>query len=172
MYKNVGSSAKRNGIQQKDLIYGDEKHVSIASLPGMRERTITVNGFSKSYSMTGWRIGFVGIDESLMSPMIRAHQYSTVCVTTFAQFGAAEALTGPQDAQKAMVTEFGRRRDLVVRKLADMDLISFSEPKGAFYVMVNVSRTGQSASEVAAELLDHGVAVVPWDEIGEFSEGF
>ena len=155
----------------ENLIYGNEKHVSIATLPGMRERTITVNGFSKSHSMTGWRIGYLGIDQSLMSPMIRAHQYTTVCVTTFAQLGAVEALTGPQDDAKAMVAEFGRRRDLVVSKLSGMDLISFNQPKGAFYVMVNVSRTGLSASQVAAELLDHGVAVVPWDGIGKFSKG-
>lgn len=154
------------------LIYGEERHVSIASLPGMRERTITVNGFSKSYSMTGWRIGFVGVDASLMSPMIRAHQYSTVCVTTFAQIGAAEALTGPQDSKAAMVAEFARRRDLVVSKLSEMKLISYSPPKGAFYVMVNVSKTGLSAAQVAAELLDNGVAVVPWEAIGSFGKGF
>lgn len=154
------------------LIYGGETHVSIAGLPGMRARTITVNGFSKSYSMTGWRIGYMGVDQSLMSPLIRAHQYSTVCVSTFSQYGAAEALSGPQDATKAMAAEFGRRRDLVVESLSSMELISFSPPKGAFYVMVNVSRTGLSAAQVAAELLDYGVAVVPWDGIGKFAEGF
>lgn len=155
----------------ENLIYGDEKHISIATLPGMRERTITVNGFSKSYSMTGWRLGYVGLDKSLMSPMVRAHQYSTVCVSTFSQYGAVEALNGPQDGMKAMCAEFGRRQKLVVEKLGQMKHISFSQPKGAFYVMVNVSKTGKPTNEVATELLDAGVAVVPWDDLGNFTKG-
>lgn len=155
----------------ENLIYGGEKHVSIGTLPGMRERTVTVNGFSKSYAMTGWRLGYVGLDKSLMSPMVRAHQYSTVCVSTFSQFGATEALNGPQDSMHSMVAEFGRRRDLVVASLEEMENITFSQPKGAFYVMVNVSGMGKPTEQVALELLDAGVAVVPWEAMGQYGQG-
>lgn len=156
----------------ENLIYGGEKHYSIGALPGMRNRTITVNGFSKSYAMTGWRLGYAGVDKNLMSAMIRAHQYSTVCVSTFSQYGATEALRGPKTEIKKMVAEFARRRDLVTKCLKKMKHISFSEPKGAFYVMVNVSGTGKSTQQVANELLDAGVAIVPWDKLGNFAEGF
>jgi len=148
------------------LIYGDEQHVSIGTFPGMRERTVTVNGFSKSYAMTGWRLGYVGVDRSLMSAMVRSHQYATNCVSTFSQYGAVEALTGPQSEMEAMVREFSRRRDLVARSLKAMNNISFSEPKGAFYVMVNVAKTGKATEAVADELLDAGVAVVPGTAMG------
>jgi aspartate/methionine/tyrosine aminotransferase len=155
----------------EQLIYEGEKHFSIGTLPGMRERTVTVNGFSKSYAMTGWRLGYVGVDQNLMSPMVRAHQYSTVCVSTFSQYGATEALNGPQDELTKMVTEFGRRRELVVASLKKMKQVTFSEPKGAFYVMVNVSQTGRSAEQVADDLLNGGVAVVPWESMGKYSKG-
>lgn len=154
------------------LVYGDENHHSIAAMPGMRERTVTVNGFSKSYAMTGWRLGYVGVDKSLMSALIRSHQYSTNCVSTFSQYGAVEALNGPQVEMKAMVQEFSRRRDLVAEKLGKMKNISFSEPKGAFYVMVNVSATGKETEAVADELLDAGVAVVPGTKLGSYGGDF
>ncbi len=154
------------------LIYGGEKHYSIAGFPGMRPRTITVNGFSKSYAMTGWRLGYVGVDRSLMSALVRAHQYSTNCVSTFSQYGATEALTGPQTALHNMVQEFSRRRDLVIARLASMKHISFSEPKGAFYVMVNVSGTNKETERVADELLDAGVAVVPGTKMGKYGGDF
>ena len=114
------------------LIYGGVRHYSIATLSGMRERTVTINGFSKSYAMTGWRLGYLGVDRSLMSALVRAHQYSTNCVSTFSQYGAAEALVGPQTDLENMVQEFSRRRDLVAQSLSSMKHISFSEPKGAF----------------------------------------
>lgn len=154
------------------LVYGDEQHHSIATIPGMRGRTVTVNGFSKSYAMTGWRLGYVGVDKSLMSALVRSHQYSTNCVSTFSQYGAVEALIGPQEEMKAMVQEFSRRRDLVAEKLATIKNISFSEPKGAFYVMVNVSATGKETEAVADELLDAGVAVVPGTKLGTYGGDF
>jgi len=154
------------------LIYGEEKHYSIATFPGMRERTVTINGFSKSYAMTGWRLGYVGVDKSLMSALVRAHQYSTNCVSTFSQYGATEALLGPQNDLEKMVQEFSRRRDLVAQSLSSMKHISFSEPKGAFYVMVNVSATGRETEQVADELLDAGVAVVPGTKLGDYGGDF
>ncbi|MCG6928973.1 MAG: pyridoxal phosphate-dependent aminotransferase [Desulfofustis sp.] len=154
------------------LIYGDGVHYSLAAFPGMRERTVTVNGFSKSYSMTGWRLGYVGVDKSLMPALIRSHQYATNCVSTFSQYGAVEALNGPQHEMRAMVAEFSRRRDLVSTRLGSMKHISFSEPKGAFYVMVNVSGTGKETQTVADELLDAGVAVVPGTTLGSHGGDF
>ena len=154
------------------LVYGGEQHHSVAAFPDMRERTITVNGFSKSYAMTGWRLGYVGVDRSLMSPLVRAHQYATNCVSTFSQYGAVAALNGPQDEMEAMVREFSRRRDLVAASLRSMKHISFSEPKGAFYVMVNVSGTGKETELVADELLDAGVAVVPGTKLGSHGGDF
>ncbi len=154
------------------LIYGGEKHYSIATFPQMRERTVTINGFSKSYAMTGWRLGYVGVDRSLMSALVRAHQYSTNCVSTFSQYGAVEALVGPQTDLQNMVREFSRRRDLVAQRLSAMKHISFSEPKGAFYVMVNVSGTGKATEQVADELLDAGVAVVPGTKLGEYGADY
>jgi aspartate/methionine/tyrosine aminotransferase len=153
------------------LIYGTAKHISIGSLPGMRERTITINGFSKCYSMTGWRLGYVGVDQRLMSALVRAHQYATNCVSTFSQYGATEALVGPQDDMRAMVKEFSRRRDLVVASLRKMKQVSFCEPHGAFYAMLNVSGTGRKTGQVAMDLLDAGVAVVPWEHIGTYGKG-
>ena len=154
------------------LIYGGVRHYSIAALSGMRERTVTINGFSKSYAMTGWRLGYLGVDRSLMSALVRAHQYSTNCVSTFSQYGAAEALVGPQTDLENMVQEFSRRRDLVAQSLSSMKHISFSEPKGAFYVMVNVSGTGKETEQVADELLDAGVAVVPGTKLGQYGGDF
>ena len=154
------------------LIYGGARHYSIAAFSGMRERTVTINGFSKSYAMTGWRLGYLGVDRRLMSALVRAHQYSTNCVSTFSQYGAAEALVGPQTDLENMVQEFSRRRDLVAHSLASMKHISFSEPKGAFYVMVNVSGTGKETEQVADELLDAGVAVVPGTKLGEYGGDF
>ncbi|MBT8352987.1 MAG: pyridoxal phosphate-dependent aminotransferase [Desulfofustis sp.] len=154
------------------LIYGGEQHYSMAGFPGMRPRTITVNGFSKSYAMTGWRLGYVGVDRSLMSALVRAHQYSTNCVSTFSQYGATEALNGPQAALHNMVQEFSLRRDLVADRLSSMPHVSFSEPKGAFYVMVNVSGTGKETEQVAKELLDAGVAVVPGTKMGTYGGDF
>jgi len=154
------------------LIYGGARHYSIAAFSGMRERTVTINGFSKSYAMTGWRLGYLGVDRRLMSALVRAHQYSTNCVSTFSQYGAAEALVGPQTDLENMVQEFSRRRDLVAHSLSSMKHISFSEPKGAFYVMVNVSGTGKETEQVADELLDSGVAVVPGTKLGEYGGDF
>ncbi len=156
----------------ENLIYDNETHYSIGALPGMSRRTITVNGFSKSYAMTGWRLGYAGVDKDLMSAMIRVHQYSTGCVSTFSQYGATEALRGPKTEMKKMVNEFARRRNLVTKCLKEIKHISFSEPKGAFYFMVNVSGTGKPTQQVTDELLDAGVAVVPWDKTGNFAENF
>ena len=144
-------------------IYDGAKHFSIAALPGMKERTITLNGFSKSHSMTGWRLGYIGASAEMVAVLIRIRQYATVCPTSFAQWGAVAALNGPQQEVATMVAEFDRRRLMVVERLRQMPGISFVKPQGAFYVFVNISRLGRPAQEVAYGLLDEArIALVPW----------
>jgi aspartate/methionine/tyrosine aminotransferase len=147
------------------MVYDGAVHVSIASLPGMRHRTVTLNGFSKTYSMTGWRLGYAAAHPALISALIRIHQYAVSCATSFAQWGAVEALNGPQDSVAAMVAEFDRRRKMVYQRLAALPGLTVTKPQGAFYVYVNVRELGRSAAELARLLLDEArVAVVPWDE--------
>jgi aspartate/methionine/tyrosine aminotransferase len=144
-------------------IYNGQKHFSIAALPGMKERTITLNGFSKSHSMTGWRLGYLGASHELVSLLIRIRQYATVCPTSFAQWGAAAALEGSQQCVADMVAEFDRRRRMVVARLHRIPGISFVEPLGAFYVFVNITKLGLPATELAYSLLDEArIALVPW----------
>jgi aspartate/methionine/tyrosine aminotransferase len=155
------------------MVYDDNRHISIGSLPGMRERTITVNGFSKAYSMTGWRLGWVAVDKALSSALIRIHQYTTVCTTTFAQWGAVAALTGPQTDLEMMVFEFDRRRNLVYDALASMPGISTGKPEGAFYIFPNIKGLGKTADEITHYLLDEAkVAVVPGPVFGDYGTDY
>lgn len=147
------------------MIYDDCRHMSIGSLPEMHKRTLTVNGFSKSYAMTGWRLGYVAADAKLIEAVVRIHQYTVVCANSFAQWGALAALEGLQDCVDNMVAEFDRRRRLVIKRLDGMKGITFERPTGAFYVYLDTSAMGKSAPEMAQYLLDRaGVAVVAWDK--------
>ena len=135
------------------MVYEGSRHVSIGSLPGMRERTVTINGFSKIYAMDGWRLGYVAADKEWMSALIRIHQYTTVCATTFAQWGAVEALNGSQAEAAEMVREFDRRRDLVYEALKEMPGIKVVKPKGAFYIFPNIKALGKTPEELTEDLL-------------------
>jgi aminotransferase len=151
------------------MIYGGDHHFSIGGFPGMRERTVTVNGFSKIYSMTGWRLGYTAAPRDLAEAMIRIHQYITVCATSFAQWGAIEALNGPQDEAEMMVKEFDRRRKLVYGALMEMPGIEVVEPKGAFYIFPNIQSLGKSPEELSWYLLDQAkIAVVPGTALGNY----
>ncbi len=155
------------------IIYDDARHVSIASLPGMRERTIVVNGFSKAYSMTGWRLGYTASPRALAGSMMRVHQYVTTCAVPFAQAGGVAALQGPQDRVAAMVAEFKRRRDMLIPALNDIPGVKCPMPRGAFYAFPNVSAFGRSSDELAMLLLrEAGVAVVPGPAFGPDGEGY
>jgi aminotransferase len=154
------------------IIYDAAKHISIASLPGMRERTIVVNGFSKAYSMTGWRLGYVAAPRELAAPMLKAHQYITTSAVSFAQAGAVAALEGPQDSVAAMTEEFKRRRDLLIPSLNAIPGISCVWPSGAFYAFPNVRAFRLSSEELTWHLLrEAGVAVVPGSIFGSAGEG-
>jgi aspartate/methionine/tyrosine aminotransferase len=155
------------------LIYGKSKHYSIGAFPGMRERTLTVNGFSKSYSMTGWRLGYVAAPRELIAILVRSHMYTVVCATSFSQSGAAAAYRGPQDCVEEMRREFARRRELILARLERMRGIGCVEPDGAFYVFPSVRGLGKSSEEVAAHLLEHAlIATVPGSAFGKHGEGY
>ncbi len=154
-----------------DEIYGrilyEGEHVSLASLPGMAERTIVLDGFSKTYAMTGWRLGYAIVPESLAFAFGRLLINSVSCVSTFEQDAAVEALTGPQDAVDAMVAEFRARRDLIVDGLNAIPGITCLRPQGAFYVFPDVSGTGLKGAEFADRLLyEAGVSALAGTAFG------
>lgn len=155
------------------MIYDGQVHMSPAALEAIRDQTITVNGFSKSYAMTGWRIGYVAASPSLISAMVRVHQYSTICATSFAQVGALAALNGPQDCVDQMFAEFERRRRVVVESIQAIPGISLVPPQGAFYAFPNVKKLAADSKEVAKLLLEKAnIAVVPGTAFGEYGQGF
>jgi aspartate aminotransferase len=149
------------------IVYEGAVAVSPATLPGMRERTITVNGFSKAYAMTGWRLGYYAAPADLTSQMLKIHEHTVTAATSFAQAGAIVALSGPQDPITDMVKEFGRRREIVVDGLNDLPGVHCTLPDGAFYVFPDVSGTAMSGTDLASRLLEHGVAVTPGCGFGD-----
>lgn len=155
------------------IIYDDARHVSIASLAGMRERTIVVNGFSKAYSMTGWRLGYAAAPRELIAPMMKVHQYVATSAVSFAQAGAVTALEGPQDCVAEMVSEFKRRRDLLIAALNRIPGLVCPMPRGAFYAFADVRAYGLLSEQLAWHLLrEAGVAVVPGNTFGPAGEGY
>lgn len=168
--------------QQHDLIVvSDEiydkltyegEHTCLSSLPGMKDRTILLNGFSKAYAMTGWRVGYVTSNADFIGAMTKIHQYAIMCAPITAQMAALEALKNGQKSMRRMVQEFSRRRCLVMRCFKDMGLPCF-EPGGAFYAFPQISVTGLSSEQFAEQLLgEEQVAVVPGNAFGASGEGF
>jgi len=135
------------------ILYDGAEHVSIASLPGMAERTIVLDGFSKTFAMTGWRLGYAVVPDSLKEVYSELLINTISCAPTFAQVGAVQALEGPQDDVEAMVVEFKARRDLVVSGLNEINGIKCATPLGAFYAFPDISGTGLSGAELAERLL-------------------
>lgn len=155
-----------------ELTYGKERHVSFASIEGMKERTIVVNGFSKTFAMTGWRLGYAAGPEELIGPMTKLHQYAIMCAPTTAQYAATEALRDGDEDIEAMRNEYDMRRRLITDGLNKMGLHCF-EPEGAFYVFPCIRSTGLTSEQFCEKLLyaEH-VAVVPGTAFGESGEGF
>lgn len=144
------------------------KFKSIASLPGMKERTLVVNSTSKTFSMTGWRVGYVMGDASFIETMQNIHEHLAICPTSFAQEGAIKAYTEEIQETEAMLAEYKRRRDYLVNALGKMDKISFYEPQGAFYIFMNVEKTGQSGGDFCLGLLNQkGIALASGDCFGK-----
>ena len=155
-----------------ELNYGTERHVSIASLPGMAERTIVVNGFSKAYAMTGWRLGCACGPAPVMQVLTKLHQNCIMCAPTTSQYAAVVALRECDDEIERMRREYDVRRRLLVKRFNDMGLACF-EPKGAFYVFPSIQSTGLSSAEFCEKLLySQKVAVVPGTAFGDSGEGF
>lgn len=154
-----------------ELTYGGN-HVSIAEFPGMKERTIVINGFSKSYAMTGWRLGYAAGPENIITQMIKIHQFAIMCAPTTSQYAAVEALKNGDGDVQMMRGEYDKRRRYVVNALRGMGLACF-EPKGAFYVFPDIQSTGMTSDEFANRLLqEEKVAVVPGTAFGDCGEGF
>lgn len=155
-----------------ELNYNKERHVSIASFPEVRDKTLVVNGFSKTYAMTGWRLGYLCGHKILIEQMKKIHQYAIMCSPTIAQYAAIEALKNSQDSVDKMVREYNRRRRLLVNGLREMGLDTF-EPLGAFYVFPCIKSTGLTSEEFCERLLiEERVLVVPGTAFGECGEGF
>lgn len=155
-----------------DLTYGDEPHVSFATLDGMQERTVLINGFSKAYAMTGWRLGYACAPAPVMQQMLKLHQYGLMCAPTTAQYAAIEALEHGDEDVAQMRESYDERRRLIVRDLNEMGLTCF-DPQGAFYVFPSVAVSGLSSEEFCHRLLmEKHVAVVPGNAFGDCGEGF
>ena len=153
------------------ILYDGAEHVSIASLPGMAERTIVLDGFSKTFAMTVWRLGYAVVPEAIKETYDQLIINTISCAPTFAQVGAVEALTGPQDDVEAMVREFRVRRDLIVEGLNEIPGFDCGTPSGAFYVFPSVAGTGLSGAELADRLLhEAGVCVLPGTAFGGFGD--
>lgn len=155
-----------------ELTYGENRHVSMASIPGMRERTIVVNGFSKTFSMTGWRLGFAAAPKPLTAVMTKIHQSCIMCAPTTSQYAAVTALRDCDEEIRAMHDEYDKRRQYCVRKLNEMGLTTF-EPKGAFYVFPDITSSGMTSDEFCEKLLrEKLVAIIPGTAFGSCGEGY
>lgn len=155
-----------------ELTYGENKHISVANIEGLKERTVVISGFSKTYSMTGWRLGFACGPGEIIKIMTKVHQYAIMCAPTTSQYAALEAIkNGDSDIEK-MREEYNMRRRLILQGFRNIGLDCF-EPKGAFYVFPSIKSTGLSSEEFCEKLLySKKVALVPGNAFGESGEGF
>ncbi|MFC0469585.1 aminotransferase [Halalkalibacter kiskunsagensis] len=174
--KEIAAVVERHDLLVfSDEIYAelsyDEKPVSFASLPNMKERTILISGFSKSFAMTGWRLGFVLASPDLLAAMLKLHQYSLMCAPTMAQYGALEALKSGMDDLERMKQSYKQRRNYIVKSFTEIGL-PCHKPGGAFYAFPSIEKTGLTSEQFAEKLLlEERVAVVPGHVFGEGGEG-
>jgi aspartate aminotransferase len=177
--EHIASQAERYGfwVMSDELytriVYDGLEASSIASLPGMKERTIIVDGFSKTYSMTGWRLGFSIMPKELADRVDLLLTHSIGSTAHFTQFAGLEAITGPQDMVETMVSEYQRRRSVIVDGLNNIPGFTCQKPQGAFYVFPNITGTGVGSTELANLILEKaGVALLPGNSFGEYGEGY
>ncbi|MGN0368142.1 MAG: pyridoxal phosphate-dependent aminotransferase [Wujia sp.] len=155
-----------------ELTYGEERHCSIASLPGMKERTIVINGFSKAYAMTGWRLGYALAPQIIAEQMTKIHQFAIMCAPTTSQYAAISAIKNGDNDIDRMRESYDQRRRFLLKKFEEIGLPCF-EPKGAFYVFPCIKEFGISSDEFATKLLqEEELAVVPGTAFGDCGEGF
>ena len=169
-------------IEEKDIfVISDElyaelaykgEHVSIAAIPGMRERTVLINGFSKAYAMTGWRIGYAAAPEIILTQMLKIHQFAIMCAPTTSQYAAVEALKNGDEDIARMKKAYNERRKYLMRAFAELGMDCF-EPYGAFYIFPCIKRFGMSSDEFANRLLqEEKIAIVPGTAFGDSGEGY
>ncbi|MCD8120789.1 MAG: pyridoxal phosphate-dependent aminotransferase [Clostridiales bacterium] len=177
--KRLAEIAIRNNLYvlsdeiYEQLVYDGKKHVSIASIPGMKERTIKISGFSKAYSMTGWRLGYMCAPKEVIAAAVRVHQYSITCASSFVQDAAVTALKECADEVETMRLEYERRKNYMVKTLNEIDGVSCKNPNGAFYIFVNIKSFGKSSMEMAEYLLEEAkIALVPGSTFGTEGEGY
>ena len=155
-----------------ELTFGQERHVSIASLPGMQERTVLINGFSKSYAMTGWRLGYAAAPHVIQEQMLKIHQFAIMCAPTTSQYAAVSAVRDGDGDVEMMRESYDQRRRFVLHSFEEMGLTCF-EPNGAFYAFPSIKRFGMTSEEFANQFLrEEKVAVVPGTAFGACGEGF
>jgi len=154
------------------IVFGDRSVPTIAALPGMRERTIILDGFSKTYAMTGWRLGYGIMPERLAERVSLLLNHGVGCTAHFTQIAGIEALTGPQDSVDRMVAEFQRRRERIVDGLSRLPGVRCRKPEGAFYVFPNIEATGLTSEAFAARMLEGGVALLPGTAFGDHGRGY
>lgn len=155
-----------------ELTYTGDRHVTIAELPGMRERTVLINGFSKAYAMTGWRLGYACAPENILSQMLKIHQFAIMCAPTTSQYAAVEAIRNGDDDVMKMTQSYNQRRRFVLNCFKEMGIECF-EPFGAFYTFPNIKKFGLTSDEFANRFLqEEKVAVVPGTAFGDSGEGF
>ncbi len=154
------------------IVFGERAVPTIAALPGMRERTIILDGFSKTYAMTGWRLGYGIMPERLAERVSLLLNHGVGCTAHFTQVAGIEALTGPQDSVDRMVAEFQRRRERLVDGLSRLRGVRCRKPEGAFYVFPNIEATGLTSEEFAARMLEGGVALLPGTAFGDHGRGY
>ena len=154
-----------------ELTY-EQKHVSIASIPGMKERTVLINGFSKSYAMTGWRLGYACAPAMILTQMLKIHQFAIMCAPTTSQYAAVSALRNGDGDVEMMRESYNQRRRYLMHAFKEMGLECF-EPYGAFYTFPSIKRFGMTSDEFATKLLqEEKVAVVPGTAFGDCGEGY
>jgi len=155
-----------------ELVYDGRKHVSIASFPGMKDYTVVLNGFSKAFAMTGWRIGYLACPPDLMAQVHKLHQYSTICAPIMSQYAALEGLRSGADEVERMRVSYQQRRNLMMHGFAEMGL-PVAAPEGAFYIFPDIRKTGLTSEEFATKMInEYKVAVVPGTAFGAGAEGF
>ena len=157
----------------KHILFDGRTYTSFASLPGMKERTLVIDSLSKTYAMTGWRIGYAAGPENVIRNMVKLQENVSACAATPCQVAAIEALEGPQDHLKYMVEQYRLRRDYVMRRISEIPGLSCHAPAGTFYAFIDISQLGMPCEEFAMKLLEERqVVVVPGTAFGEFGEGY
>ena len=157
----------------ENFVYDGASHQSLAAISGMKGRTITINAFSKTYAMTGWRLGYAVAPANIVAEMAKLNLYANTCANSIAQVAGIAALRGPQDCVREMAEEYGRRRKFVLERIRKIPQISCTEPKGAFYVFPNIRRLGMNSLDCCMHILEKGkVSTVPGSSFGQQGEGY